>query len=61
MYFFSALTICLLATLAIASEARQVKKTQNRGNAKMLSLIEKMKTPLKNQKFPDVFPAQVEH
>ena len=58
-FLYSALTICLLATLAIAAEARQVKKTQNRGNAKMLSLIEKMKSQ-ENQK-PDVFPAQVEH
>ena len=57
MYFFSALTICLLAVLAIAAEARHVKKTQNRGNAKMLSLIEKMN----KQRLPDVFPAQVEH
>merc|ERR1712150_94422 len=52
-----ALTICLLAVLAIAAEARHVKKTQNRGNAKMLSLIEKMN----KQRVPDSFPAQVEH
>ena len=51
------MTICLLAVLAIAAEARHVKKTRNRGNAKMLSLIEKMN----KQRFPDSFPAQVEH
>ena len=56
-FLYSALTICLLAFLAIAAEARHVKKTQNRGNAKMLSLIEKMN----KQRVPDVFPAQVRH
>ena len=56
-FLYSALAICLLAVLAIATEARHVKKTQNRGNVKMLSLIEEMK----NQRLPDVFPSQVEH
>merc|ERR1719410_801330 len=60
-----ALTICLLAVLAVAADARQVKKTQNRGNAEMFSLIEKMKNQklpekMNKQRFPDVFPAQVE-
>ena len=39
----SALTLCLVAVLAITADARHVKKTRTRGNAKMLSLIEKMK------------------
>ena len=57
-FLYSALAICLLAVLAIATEARHVKKTQNRGNVKILSLIEKMK----NQRLLDVFPsAQVEY
>jgi len=38
-----AFTLCLVAVLAITAEARHVKKTRTRGNAKMLSLIEKMK------------------
>ena len=40
---WSALTLCLVAVLAINAEARHVKKTQTRGHAKMLSLIEKMR------------------
>ena len=56
-FLYSALAICLLAFLAITAEARQVRRTQNRGNAKMLSLIDMMK----KQRLPDVFPAQVEH
>ena len=40
---FSALTLCLVAVLAFTAEARYAKKTRTRGNAKMLSLIEKMR------------------
>ena len=43
---FSALTLCLVAVLAFTAEARYAKKTRTRGNAKMLSLIEKMKQRL---------------
>ena len=39
----SAFTLCLVAVLAITAEARHVKKIRTRGNAKMPSLIEKMK------------------
>ena len=39
----SAFTLCLVAALAFAAEARHAMKIRTRGNAKMLSLIEKMK------------------
>ena len=42
-FLFSALTICLLAVLAITAEAKFTKMTHNRGSAKMLTKYQKMK------------------
>ena len=41
-FLFSALTICLLAVLAITAEAK-FTKTHNRGSAKMLTKYQKTK------------------
>ena len=40
---YSAFTLCLVAVLAITADALYTKQTRTRANAKMLSLIEKMK------------------
>ena len=43
MYFFiSAFTLCIVALLAFTAEAHSAKKTKPMGNAKMMTLIDKM-------------------
>ena len=57
---YIALTICLVAVLFLTGgEARHFKKTQSRGNARIMSLIEKMKQRLPDSGLEDDCPGMM--